>query len=292
MLPLVTVRPDATSRPSHRRDDADSMPLIALDFDGTVCVGDAPVWAYAEAVITRALDADPERGSALAERIRERLGAFLDGAPDAGEHLDGYAAVAALAAEQVDGDDLQAAYAASRRALAAGEIRVAAPRGLADLLADLGGSVRRVLVTNAPEDGIRSTLEAIGLAGLIDETVTSVGKPAGWQGLLPRMLAHRAPAAVMAVGDIWGNDLRPPLEAGCCTALIDRFGHRAGPAHLTGARFEQLYAGIRAWAADPALFAANHTAHVAPLDEPTPTPTQIQLQADTQAHTQTGTGTP
>lgn len=265
MLPVVTVRADATSGPSQSSGDTDGTPLLLLDFDGTVCIGDAPVHAYADAVIAGALDADPAAGAVLADEIRDRLGAFLDGAPDAGDHLDGYAAVAALAAGHVSANDLQAAYTASRRALAAGDISVAAPAGLADLLADLAPGVRRVLVTNAPEDGIRPTLAAIGLDGLIDGIITSVGKPAGWQRLLPGMLAHRSPAAVMAVGDIWGNDLRPPLEAGCCTALIDRFGHRAGPAHLTGRRFEELYAGIRAWAADPALFAATHTPRTAPI---------------------------
>ncbi|ERK67909.1 hypothetical protein N136_04607, partial [Leifsonia aquatica ATCC 14665] len=57
------------------------LPLLVLDFDGTVCVGDAPVWAYAEAVIAGILDRDDIAGRELDAGLRARLGAFLDGEP-------------------------------------------------------------------------------------------------------------------------------------------------------------------------------------------------------------------
>ncbi|MFF1876991.1 HAD family hydrolase [Leifsonia sp. NPDC058230] len=242
---------------------APKKPLLVLDFDGTVCVGDAPVWAYAEAVIAGILDDASTASVDLDAELRARLGAFLDGEPGSPAYIDGYAAVAALAAGHAGEDVLQRAYQTSRRALAGGTIAVSAPDGLAAFLDSLGERVERVLVTNAPLDGVRETLAAIGLAGAIDRIVTDAGKPAGWSTLLPELLAGREPAELLSVGDIWGNDLEQPLAAGCAVALIDRFGHRAGPAHLIAPEFPGLYDGIREWAASPAAFAESHRADVA-----------------------------
>jgi FMN phosphatase YigB (HAD superfamily) len=239
-------------------------PVLVLDFDGTVCTGDAPVWAYAEAVIAGILDDASTAGRVgaasadLDADIRARLGAFLDGEPGSPAYIDGYAAVAALAADRASTEQLQLAYATSRRALADGSIPVSTPAGLADLLRELGPAVERVLVTNAPADGIRETLAALGIDALIDRVITDAGKPAGWASLLPELIGERHASAVLAVGDIWGNDLEAPLKAGCATALIDRFGHRAGPAHVTAATFEELYPHVRAWARDPQAFVDSH----------------------------------
>ncbi|WP_223693715.1 HAD family hydrolase [Leifsonia poae] len=237
---------------------APKKPLLVLDFDGTVCIGDAPVWAYAEAVIASILDDASGSSVDLDAPLRARLGAFLDGEPGSPAYIDGYAAVAALAAGHASEELLQRAYRTSRRALADGTVAVSAPDGLAAFLNALGERVERVLVTNAPLDGVQETLSAIGLADSIDRIVTDAGKPAGWATALPELLAGRLPAELLSVGDIWGNDLEQPLAAGCVTALIDRFGHRAGPAHLTASDFPGLYDGIRAWSADPVGFAEAH----------------------------------
>jgi FMN phosphatase YigB (HAD superfamily) len=241
-------------------------PILVLDFDGTVAVGDAPVWAYAEAVIASILDDASTASVDLDAELRARLGAFLDGEPGSPAYIDGYAAVAALAAGHVDDALLQRAYETSRRALAGGTIAVSAPEGLAELLDSLGDRVERVLVTNAPIDGVRETLAAIGLAGVIDRVLTDAGKPAGWTELLPELLAGREPARLLSVGDIWGNDLALPLSAGCVVALIDRFGHRAGPAHLTAPDFPGLFDGIREWADDPTAFELQHRPQLSTAD--------------------------
>ncbi|GAA0425424.1 hypothetical protein GCM10009543_20750 [Leifsonia naganoensis] len=241
------------------------LPLLVLDFDGTVCVGDAPVWAYAEAVIAGILDRDDIAGRELDAGLRARLGAFLDGEPGSPAYADGYAAVAELAAGHADEELLQRAYQRSRRELAGGRLDVSAPEGLADFLEGLAGTAERVLVTNAPLDGVTETLEALGLAGSIDRVHAEARKPAGWADLLPRLLDGRDPRTLLSVGDIWGNDLAEPLAAGCATALIDRFGHRAGPAHLVAPTFPELYPGIAAWAEDPIAFALAH-----PVDRMTP----------------------
>lgn len=233
-------------------------PLLVLDFDGTVCVGDAPVWAYAEAVIAGILDRDDSAGSGLDADLRARLGAFLDGEPGSPAYADGYAAVAELSAGHADEELLQRAYQRSRRELAGGRLDVSAPEGLADFLDGLAGTAERVLVTNAPLDGVMETLESLGLAGCLDRVHAEARKPAGWADLLPRLLDGRDPRALLSVGDIWGNDLAAPLAAGCATALIDRFGHHAGPAHLVAPSFPELYPGIAAWAEAPFAFALAH----------------------------------
>ena len=262
--------------------------VLLLDFDGTVCVGDGPVRAYAEAVVTAVLDAattdaDRAAGRALDEELRQGLETYLDtaavdagtGAPVDGSFaadvppvdgsfaadvppVDGYAAVAALAARYATPAQLDAAYTASREALATSGLDVAAPEGLIDLLHELGPAVERVLVTNAPARGVVETLARLGLADVLDDVVTSAAKPAGWDRILPAYLAGRPSAAVLAVGDVWRNDVEPPLAAGCATALIDRFGHRPGAAHAAARTFEELYPVVREWAGDPEGFVARH----------------------------------
>jgi FMN phosphatase YigB (HAD superfamily) len=231
----------------------DERPVLVLDFDGTVCVGDAPVWAYADAVLD-VIEGDPVvRGA-----IRAGLGAFLSGAPESPVYADGYAAVAALAAPHATAEQLGIAFRASRRALAMGEVPVASPSGLDAFLRGLEGAALRVLVTNAPAEGVRETLDRLGVADGVDRTITEAGKPAGWGRILPELLGARRPARLMSVGDIWRNDLAAPLAAGSGVALIDRFGQQSGLVHLVAPRFEDLYDDLAAWVREPEGFLAGH----------------------------------
>jgi FMN phosphatase YigB (HAD superfamily) len=231
-------------------------PVLVLDFDGTVCLGDAPVWAYADAVID-----ELARTSPAAERdaeIRAKLAAFLDGAPESPAYADGYDAVARLIGTRATPDQLQRAYSASRRALASGAVDVSAPPGLHDFLKAISSTVERVLVTNAPLEGVPETIEALGLSDVIGRVITDAGKPTGWARLLPDLVEGRSPASVMVVGDIWRNDIAAPLDFGCATALVDHYGYDQGPSHLTARTLEELYPGLLAWAADPVGFVAAH----------------------------------
>ncbi|GAB3391647.1 hypothetical protein GCM10027568_17550 [Humibacter soli] len=248
---------------------AQHLPVLVLDFDGTVCIGDAPVWAYAEAAIA-AIPADiPGRDDVVAD-IRTRLSAFLDGAPGRGDYLDGYAAVAALTAGYVTAEQLDVAYLTSRQELASGALAVSTPPGLARFLDEIGRGVERVLVTNSPRDGVAETLGVLGLRSVIDRVVTDAGKPTGWERILPELLAGRPADALMSVGDIWRNDLALPAEAGCATAFIDRFGTGVGHPSLVAPRFEDLYLGISSWAADPSAFVTTTSPS---LTHPPRTPT-------------------
>jgi phosphoglycolate phosphatase-like HAD superfamily hydrolase len=238
------------------------LPVLVFDFDGTVCVGDDPVRAYAEAVLDEAgLDA------VTAAEIRDRLDVFLAGKAPEAAYIDGYAAVAALTAEHATAAQQAAAYQLARRALADGDIPVAAPEGLPELLAGLAGRAERVLVTNAPAVGIDETLAAIGLGDSFDLIVTDARKPAGWAHLLPGLTsaAGRPAARLLSIGDIWLNDLSAPLAAGATVFLIDRFGtaNSAAPSHATAPTIEALYPAITAWVADPEGFRAANAPQLA-----------------------------
>lgn len=225
------------------------MPVLILDFDGTVCIGDGPVWAYADAVLRRIDD-----GKAAVD-IRRRLADVLDGRPGACRFPDGYAAVAALTADLLTGEARQEAYRESRTALAAGLTSgVQAPDGLHEFLTDLGESARRVLVTNAPLDGVKETLSSLGLTDVIDSVHPDSNKPAGFPALLTSLAEGRDPALLMSVGDVYDNDIAPAYEFGTATAYIDRWNQRAGPAHLRAATLPELYPALRAWAEDPHAF--------------------------------------
>jgi FMN phosphatase YigB (HAD superfamily) len=249
---------------------ADDRAVLVLDFDGTVCVGDAPVWAYADAALAAAAASSSTRAA-----VRAGLGAYLAGTPEAPVYADGYAAVAALMASRLAPEELAAAFRMSRRALAEGEVPVRTPDGLPDFLAVIGPRVRRVLVTNAPDEGVRETLERLGVLPHLDDIVTEAAKPEGWARLLPAILAGAPASRLISVGDIWRNDLAAPYAAGCGVALIDRFGQQdRDPAHLVARTFEQLYDDLAEWARDPEGFLAAHPASAPSASAPmTSTPT-------------------
>ncbi|GAB3557207.1 HAD family hydrolase [Spelaeicoccus albus] len=245
--------PYATPLPDRDR------PLLILDFDGTVCIGDGPVWAYADAVLRRVDGADKDAA------IRARLAEFLDGCTDAPRYKDGYSAVAELTADIVDADDRQEAYRESRAALATGlSAGVSAPEGLHEFLTDVGELADRALVTNAPLDGVKETLSSLGLTDVIDSIHPESHKPEGLPALLSEFAGDRDPALLMSVGDVYDNDIAPAYAFGSATAYIDRWSHHTGPSHLHAATFTDLYPAIRSWAEHPLDFqsvAANSHAH-------------------------------
>jgi FMN phosphatase YigB (HAD superfamily) len=221
--------------------------VLVLDFDGTVCLGDGPVWAYADAVL-------PHLDERLAQQVSDGLLAYLEDHPGAGAYADGYGAIAALAGPHVPPRMLQEAYAASRAALAEGHLDVHAPEGLVDLLGRLRPRVRAVVMTNAPSTGLDEALTALGLAASIDEVIPSAAKPAGSAAVLRGLLGSSDPAVLMSVGDIWANDIEPALGLGCATAFIDRSGRDLRPAHARGRTMQDLYPAIEAWARSPRAF--------------------------------------
>lgn len=248
-------------------------PILVLDFDGTLCIGDAPVWAYANAIVETIGHQSGAAHHQLHDDIRRQLEAFLDGEPNSQTFSDGYDAVAQLTAPYATPQQLQAAYATSRRELARGALDVHAPAGLKGLLSELHPTTTIVLITNAPQPGIAETVETLGLAAEIDRVITDADKPSGWESIIPELLAtgpagNRQAETVMVVGDIWSNDIAVPLRLGCATAYIDRFGQRAGVANLVASDFPSLYDGIREWAGNPLVFSAAHPPH---LGSPAPT---------------------
>lgn len=250
-----------------------SLPVLVLDFDGTVCLGDGPIWAYANGVL-------PALDPARAKRLTDGLAAYLAGDTEPGDFSDGYSAVVRLAGPEVSPAVLDGAYRASREALASGAVDVHTPDRLPAVLAELGPRVRRVLLTNAPDTGMDGLLDRLGLAAQIDEVITSAAKPDGFDAILPALLDGDDPARLLSVGDLWVNDISRPLAAGCATAYVDRTGADPRPAHAKARTLADLYPAIRAWAADPAGFVASRPAtddaathpSANPSTLPTPTP--------------------
>ncbi|WP_343317833.1 hydrolase [Arthrobacter sp. TMP15] len=239
------------------------LPLLILDFDGTLCLGDGPVLAYAAAVT----DQIPESAR---KSLHEALAQFLAQDSNAPAYKDGYAAVAALSEGLLDEAALSQAYTESRRQLAAGEVTISAPDGLAAFLDQLEGVAFRIVLTNAPLTGVAESLTTLGLAPSIDLIIADANKPGGFTELLPDFLQDRAPYELLSVGDVWSNDIEVPARAGCATAFIDRFNHQSGAATLRAARFELLYAAITDWAHNPAVFISNQPSISTPSSEKAP----------------------
>ncbi len=192
-------------------------PILIFDFDGTVALGDGPVRAYA-----RAVAAEAGLAPSFVDEIVADL-AVTEGAdagssevvdPDAAIDANDLVRVRATAAGAGAGD-LARGYAASRARLATEDAPIAAPEGLAAFLAAIDAD--RILVTNAPGVRIPEALVALGLDGLFDRVVVDAAKPAGLAAMLDALDER---AEVLAVGDIWRNDLAPAHERGHATALV------------------------------------------------------------------------
>ena len=230
-------------------------PVLVLDLDGTLALGDTPVLGYARAIESLAPQADG---------LTAAVEAFLAD-PDSDERLrsaqDGYQAVAALCETHgVDTELRNRAYALSRGALDRDLGDVQAPRGLVDALGALDAHL--VLVTNSPRAGLDTLLAHLGVVELVQEVHTDAGKPDGMGPLLAAVLRQHGltaePAHLMSVGDIWVNDLAPALELGCATAYVDTFHRQQGPAHVRARTLPELYPALRDWARDPVQFVSAH----------------------------------
>lgn len=236
-------------------------PLLITDFDGTLYRGDAPLLRYAEEAAA-GLPAARRAAllDALSRYLRDGVTAAAQAAGEAeGRALrtavDGWEAVALLAADchGVAPERLQQAFLATRAAMTGPGLALEVPAGYAELLAALRSEgVRVVLATNSPADGLHELLDRLGVRPLVDEVVSSTGKPEGLHQLLRRELAAPSgpggPARVLAVGDHWRNDVEPALGVGATTGYIDRFGRRDGPAAATAPDIEGLLPALRAWA--------------------------------------------
>lgn len=215
--------------------------LLLLDFDGTVCLGDEPVLAYAEAAVLGL-------PAAAADDVFRTLRSYLAGSLGP-RWADGYQAVKELTENLIDEPALAAAYTASRARLEADELHVHTPEGLHDFLAGLEGEVERVLVTNAPLPGAAGVLERLELMPLLDRVVSSAHKPSGWDSILPDVLADRPASAAVSVGDVYRNDIAPLIPLGVETAFIDRLGPTRVPTAptWTATSFPDLYPTLEQW---------------------------------------------
>lgn len=245
--------------------DSLSRPVLVLDLDGTVCLGDTPALLYAAQVAAHtdspeALVATAE--AFLGQRLPEDAPKTLTGAQD------GYEAVKILGlAAGVTEEQLSAAYVSSRAMMSERPGDIRAPEGLVDLLA--GIDAHRVILTNSPGSGLDAILEHLGLRDVVDEVRTDALKPTRMIGHLDTFLEAfgtvDTPEWLMSVGDIWRNDLAPAVERGCVAAYVDAFDRRQGPAHLRAGSFVDLYAAVSDWSNDPSAFIAAH-----PLKESVP----------------------
>lgn len=224
--------------PTHGDPNGDpaSAPLIVFDFDGTVCLGDAPAFAYARAI----QDVSGAAGIVDALRI------FLEDPRADARYAacdDPYDVVSIAARAQGVGEAHRStAYLQSRAAAATLEVH--APEGLHDFLDGLRSTL--VLVTNAPAPGLEALLGKLGLVGRFSQIVTSADKPAGMARYVAPHLAAQRP--VMSIGDKWENDLAPVAALGGSTALIDSYGIATPrPADHAARTLPELYPALQAW---------------------------------------------
>jgi FMN phosphatase YigB (HAD superfamily) len=259
--------------------------LLLLDFDGTLCLGDDPVLAYADQVDD--LLEQRNQGSVRERTVREAVTAAFaqnvllvediqydaagtpaavstDPAPSVGKAhpvswplQDGYQLVQLLATQSgLTNEETGHAFRQARRNLLARGLDstdVHAPPEAAALLDEVRGSgLSAVLATNAPAEGFDVWLQALGLQNSFDAVINSAQKPFGMPQTLEQARCagpHPVPQTeILSVGDIWANDLAHVDALGGATVLIDRFSTGLGdPDHRVWS-FEQSAPIILRWA--------------------------------------------
>lgn len=215
---------------------------LVFDFDGTVYRGDAPYLYYGERIAEGM--ATDEREAYLAS-----LRAWLAGDLDV-DAADGWEAAVVLArGPGGDGQGFAQAFLETRAFMHTDGCPLEVPTGLPELLGELAGRLRLVLVTNTPMAGVLPLLGRLGLAEAFDELCTRSGKPAGFTrrlGALAEVLGVE-PSRVVSIGDHFRNDIAPAIEAGCTTVYVDPFGRGPdGRADLEVRRLEDALGPLRA----------------------------------------------
>lgn len=233
----------------------DPRPVLVVDFDGTVYRDDGPVRFYAEHAAgtlpkerrRRFLDlfeAYLEHGVTAADRVADQsAAAVLRGSVDAWG-----AAMALGTLHGVTAEALAEAFLASRKFMLTGECSVSAIPALVQAFQELRGTVRVVLATNSPAEGLAPLLDRLGVTGLFDEVLPGADKPRGLRRWIAAQLRDRPAGELFSVGDHYFNEIEPAAEAGARTGYIDRFGRADGPATVTAAVVEDILPGIAAWA--------------------------------------------
>ncbi|UQN30943.1 HAD family hydrolase [Brachybacterium kimchii] len=229
-------------------------PVVVFDFDGTVCLGDGPVLAYAEAACAR-MQADDARS------VRSRFEDWMAGR-SSDHHADAYVALAALA-RPILGAELSEAYLDSRRRLVHDDLGVRPPEGLLDLLDELSeAGVRRALLTNSPAVGMDETLVHLGVRGRFDQIVVGAKKPSRMPEHLRAVLGDEPAHHLVSIGDNWRNDVAPAVDLGAVGMLITgAWGDSALPpqalAVQRGHQLSELLPALRRFAADAEAFAPS-----------------------------------
>lgn len=239
-----------------------SPPLLVVDFDGTVCRGDAPVRYYAAVIADSMAPPDAREFLDAIERYLVQGPAAAAASTDTvaaaalREAADSWGAVLSLAARgyAVSAAVIGQAFARCREWMLDPACAVEPVTPLLDTLAGLRGDTRIVLVTNSPRDSMLPLLRRLGILDAFDDIVADAGKPDGLRRYLQRSLGpglRARPWRLFSIGDHYRNDIEPAVELGAGAAYIDRFGRADGPATARAERVEDLLPVLRAWAADP-----------------------------------------
>ena len=263
--------------------------LLVLDFDGTLCLGDDPVLAYAAQVdqmlaehglttnLPRPVRQIVAAGLGTDQLLVPEISCLPDGTPEAAAQeltaeqpaakneahpvswplQDGYQLTQLLAHQAgLTAAESGRCFRAARRHLVAAGLEstdLHAPVGAADLLEEMRRRVVVVLITNSPAEGFAPWLEVLGLSASFDAVINDARKPFGMPQALEqaRSAGETTIAAdqMLSVGDIWRNDLAPVSIQGGTTILLDRFSTQLGTPDHRVADWDQAVPIMRRWAA-------------------------------------------
>jgi FMN phosphatase YigB (HAD superfamily) len=236
--------------------------LLAVDLDGTLYRGDAPVRRYAALIADSLPPATAKSYLEAVERYLECGPAAAAGRDDTveaaalREAVDSWGAAIGLAARcyGVPAGVTESAFARCRAWMTGPDCDVELVEPLLRAVTDLRSQAVIFLVTNSGYVNLRPFLARLGIERRFDKIVAGTGKPDGLRRLLRRSLGadrRERPWRAFSIGDHYRNDIEPAAEIGAGCGYIDRYGRRDGPATATAATAEGLLPALRAWAQDP-----------------------------------------
>lgn len=217
---------------------------VLLCFDGVVHLCDLPVQAFARHV-TEQLAADQVRPVIAGMRgFLEGKTELIEEGVDLSGAQDGYQAVEILARTSgLDGAAIEAARQASRVDLAASAWAVDPAAGLDELMAEMGGQARVVLLIEPDDPAARPVLASMEV--VVDEIVD-----AGIDLAIAGILGSAGVVDLLVIGTRWADQLEPAQAAGCATALIDRYNRGGGAPTFRSPDLAGLLGDVRAWLRD------------------------------------------
>jgi FMN phosphatase YigB (HAD superfamily) len=145
-------------------------------------------------------------------------------------------------------ENWQAAFMETRRYMLEDRCPLVVPEGLTRFLEEARSQATVAVASNSPYEAAVPLLRRLELDTSFDVVRAGAGKPAGLVAAAREIMGSRYdPRCVLSIGDHYGNDIAPGVEAGWATGHISPRRIFPGPATYLGSTLEEILPQARMW---------------------------------------------